>query len=126
MFSHSRSLVKRYTKRTLKHIKGPITVVSGELAALFPYHAPSSFALHRLLSTANVVPTAHVYRLTGKNRRLTFIECNNDMNSMIDVGKIADLVRQYHRSLVTPPRLFTALLVSSAHERLAASISTIR
>lgn len=35
----------------------------------------------------------HVYRLAGKNRRLTFIECNNDMNSMIDVGKIADLVR---------------------------------
>ncbi|KIL67991.1 hypothetical protein M378DRAFT_122310 [Amanita muscaria Koide BX008] len=30
--------------------------------------------------------------VTGKKRRLTFIECNNDINSMIDVGKIADLV----------------------------------
>jgi ribosome biogenesis protein BMS1 len=30
--------------------------------------------------------------VTGKKRRLTFIECNNDLNSMIDVGKIADLV----------------------------------
>lgn len=30
--------------------------------------------------------------LAGKSRRLTFIECNNDLNSMIDIGKIADLV----------------------------------
>ncbi|KAI8969271.1 hypothetical protein BDF20DRAFT_793766, partial [Mycotypha africana] len=30
--------------------------------------------------------------VSGKKRRLTFIECNNDMNSMIDVAKIADLV----------------------------------
>jgi ribosome biogenesis protein BMS1 len=30
--------------------------------------------------------------VTGKKRRLTFIECENDMNSMIDVGKVADLV----------------------------------
>lgn len=28
----------------------------------------------------------------GKNRRLTFIECNNDINSMIDLAKVADLV----------------------------------
>ncbi|EDQ90423.1 uncharacterized protein MONBRDRAFT_635, partial [Monosiga brevicollis MX1] len=51
-----RSLVKRYAKRTLNTIQGPITVVA------------------------------------GKNRRLTFIECPNDINSMIDLGKIADLV----------------------------------
>ena len=44
---------------------------------------------HHAIDSAprTVSPTA------GKNRRLTFIECNNDMNSMIDVGKIADLVR---------------------------------
>ncbi|KAF9005404.1 hypothetical protein BDQ17DRAFT_1399127 [Cyathus striatus] len=30
--------------------------------------------------------------VTGKKRRLTFIECNNDLNSMIDVGKVADLI----------------------------------
>ncbi|KAI8804043.1 hypothetical protein BJ742DRAFT_682433 [Cladochytrium replicatum] len=30
--------------------------------------------------------------VSGKNRRLTFIECNNDINSMIDIAKIADLV----------------------------------
>lgn len=30
--------------------------------------------------------------VSGKRRRLTFIECNNDLNSMIDIGKAADLV----------------------------------
>ena len=30
--------------------------------------------------------------VAGKNKRLTFIECNNDVNSMLDVAKIADLV----------------------------------
>ena len=30
--------------------------------------------------------------VSGKNRRLTFIECPNDISSMIDLGKIADLV----------------------------------
>ncbi len=28
----------------------------------------------------------------GKKRRLTLIECGNDINSMMDIGKIADLV----------------------------------
>ncbi|KAI9218255.1 hypothetical protein BC828DRAFT_407761 [Blastocladiella britannica] len=30
--------------------------------------------------------------VAGRKRRLTFIECNNDLNSMIDVAKVADLV----------------------------------
>jgi ribosome biogenesis protein BMS1 len=30
--------------------------------------------------------------VAGKSRRLTFIECGNDLESMIDVGKVADLV----------------------------------
>jgi|ERR1700722_15106779 ribosome biogenesis protein BMS1 len=51
-----KSLVRRYTKQTLREVKGAVTVVS------------------------------------GKNRRLTFIECNNDLSSMIDIGKVADLV----------------------------------
>jgi ribosome biogenesis protein BMS1 len=29
--------------------------------------------------------------ITGKKRRLTIIECNNDLHSMIDVAKVADL-----------------------------------
>ena len=28
----------------------------------------------------------------GKKRRLTLIECGKDINSMMDIGKIADLV----------------------------------
>lgn len=30
--------------------------------------------------------------VTSKKRRVTFIECNNDVNSMIDIAKCADLV----------------------------------
>ena len=30
--------------------------------------------------------------VSGKKRRVTFVECNNDLNSMIDIGKVADLV----------------------------------
>jgi len=30
----------------------------------------------------------------GKKKRLTFIECNNDINSMIDLAKVADLVSE--------------------------------
>ncbi|CAG8551851.1 13654_t:CDS:10, partial [Cetraspora pellucida] len=30
--------------------------------------------------------------VSGKKRRITFIECTNDMNSMIDIAKITDLV----------------------------------
>lgn len=30
--------------------------------------------------------------VSGKNRRLTLIECPNDISAMIDIAKIADLV----------------------------------
>ncbi|ESO87420.1 hypothetical protein LOTGIDRAFT_166570 [Lottia gigantea] len=30
--------------------------------------------------------------VAGKQRRITFLECSNDINCMIDIGKIADLV----------------------------------
>lgn len=30
--------------------------------------------------------------VTGKKRRITIIECNNDINSMIDLAKVADLI----------------------------------
>ena len=51
-----KSLIRRYTKQTLNHIHGPVTVVS------------------------------------GKKKRITFVECNNDLNSMIDIAKVADLI----------------------------------
>jgi len=33
--------------------------------------------------------------VSGKKRRITFIECSNDINMMIDVAKIADLVNNF-------------------------------
>lgn len=30
--------------------------------------------------------------IVGKNRRLTIIECPNDLSAMIDTAKVADLV----------------------------------
>ncbi|CAN7993340.1 unnamed protein product [Ixodes hexagonus] len=36
--------------------------------------------------------TGPVTIVSGKKRRLTLIECNNDINCMIDISKIADLV----------------------------------
>ncbi|GAB1606535.1 ribosome biogenesis protein BMS1 homolog [Argonauta hians] len=43
---------------------------------------------HQKLSTIEGPITV----LAGKQRRLTLIECNNDINCMIDVAKVADLV----------------------------------
>ncbi|XP_011879763.1 PREDICTED: ribosome biogenesis protein BMS1 homolog [Vollenhovia emeryi] len=39
---------------------------------------------------ANVLGPVTV--VSGKKRRITFMECNNDVNSMIDIAKVADLV----------------------------------
>ncbi|KAJ3328140.1 Glycoside hydrolase 2 (Mannanase, beta-galactosidase) [Blyttiomyces sp. JEL0837] len=36
--------------------------------------------------------TGPITVVSGKKQRLTFIECNNDLNSMIDIAKVADLV----------------------------------
>ncbi|KAI8843573.1 hypothetical protein BC829DRAFT_400929 [Chytridium lagenaria] len=36
--------------------------------------------------------TGPITVVSGKNRRLTFIECSNDLNSMIDIAKVVDLV----------------------------------
>lgn len=41
--------------------------------------------------TLNVV-NGPVTLVSGKKRRITLIECNNDIHSMIDIAKIADLV----------------------------------
>ena len=37
-------------------------------------------------------PNGPITVVTGKQRRLTLLECPNDLNSMIDLSKIADLV----------------------------------
>ena len=37
-------------------------------------------------------PKGPITVVSGRKRRLTFIECNSDVNSMIDIGKVADVV----------------------------------
>ncbi|OWB64795.1 hypothetical protein B5S33_g5146 [[Candida] boidinii] len=48
--------------------------------------------IRRLTKTTLTEINGPVTVVSGKRRRLTFIECSNDLNSMIDIGKIADLV----------------------------------
>ena len=43
----------------------------------------------------------YMINFSGKKRRLTLIECNNDINSMIDVAKIADLVSSHRQLLLS-------------------------
>ena len=33
-----------------------------------------------------------MFLIVGKNRRITFVEVNNDINCMIDIAKVADMV----------------------------------
>ncbi|KAF5367591.1 hypothetical protein D9757_010642 [Collybiopsis confluens] len=37
-------------------------------------------------------PKGPITVVSGKKRRITFVECNNSLNSMIDIGKVADLI----------------------------------
>eukprot|EP00122_Pirum_gemmata_P005249 Pgem_evm1s4777 len=37
-------------------------------------------------------PVGPITIVTGKKKRLTLMECNNDLNSMLDIAKVADLV----------------------------------
>ena len=39
-----------------------------------------------------VEPKGPITVVSGKTRRLTFIECENNLNAMIDCAKVADLV----------------------------------
>ncbi|RLV94185.1 Ribosome biogenesis protein BMS1 [Spathaspora sp. JA1] len=48
--------------------------------------------IRRLAKTSLSEVKGPITVVSGKRRRLTFLECNNDLNSMIDIAKIADLV----------------------------------
>lgn len=48
--------------------------------------------VRRLAKTSLTEVKGPITIVSGKRRRLTFIEVNNDLNSMIDAAKIADLV----------------------------------
>ena len=45
-----------------------------------------------ILQTLISLTTGPVTVVSGKKQRLTFIECPNDVNYMIDIAKVADLV----------------------------------
>ena len=55
-------------------------------------HTPRSLVKRYTRQTLNDIQ-GPVTVVTGKNRRLTFFECPNDVNAMLDVAKVADLVR---------------------------------
>ena len=67
--------------------------------------------------------------VSGKKRRLTFIECNNDLNSMIDIGKVADLVLlmidgSYGFEMVRSDKLiYTTHLLTTSDDRNNSSFS---
>ena len=48
--------------------------------------------IRRLTKTTLTEINGPITVVSGKRRRLTFIEVNNDLNSMIDIAKVADLV----------------------------------
>ena len=48
--------------------------------------------IRRLTKTTLTEIKGPITVVSGKRRRLTFIEVNNDLNSMIDIAKVADLV----------------------------------
>ncbi|KAL6450739.1 BMS1 Ribosome biogenesis protein BMS1 [Candida maltosa Xu316] len=48
--------------------------------------------IRRLTKTSLTEINGPITVVSGKRRRLTFIEVNNDLNSMIDIAKVADLV----------------------------------
>ena len=41
----------------------------------------------------SILLASNVLYAAGKKRRLTILECSNDVNTMIDVAKVADLVK---------------------------------
>ena len=67
------------------------------------------YSLKALLTShwALGVYICYMINFSGKKRRLTLIECNNDINSMIDVPKIADLVSSHRQLLLSIPMLRT-------------------
>lgn len=85
-----KSLVKHYTKHNLPDVRGPLTIVSGLL--LFLYTLPLSV---NLLLCVSLVLCAWLTMIflspAGKQRRVQFVECPNDINGMIDAAKFADL-----------------------------------
>ncbi|KAF9651316.1 DUF663-domain-containing protein [Thelephora ganbajun] len=63
--------------------------------------------------------------VSGKRRRLTFVECNNDLNSMIDIGKVADL-ETFEFLNVLQSHGFPKVIGVLTHLDLIKKVSTLR
>ncbi|CAG9864052.1 unnamed protein product [Phyllotreta striolata] len=66
------------------------------VAVVGPPKIGKSTLINNLIKLFTKIPLTNVKGpvtiVTGKKKRITFFECNNDINSMIDLAKVADLV----------------------------------
>ncbi|XP_044743641.1 ribosome biogenesis protein BMS1 homolog [Chrysoperla carnea] len=66
------------------------------IAVVGPPKVGKSTLIYNLIKSYTKSPLTNIQGpvtiVTGKKRRITFIECNNDINCMIDIAKVADLV----------------------------------
>ena len=83
-----RSLVKHYTRQNVNQVKVGSELKLGDIQQ-FKLHIIQNF---QKKSINPQIPQGPLTVVTGKNRRCTFVECPNDISSMIDVAKVADLV----------------------------------
>ncbi len=105
-----KSLIKNFTRQKLSTVDGPVTLVSGTSEQA---RVCTTFLWRRVwLTVSNATCAVQLSRkrslwrlkyqdqekefcvsafFSGKKRRLTFVECVNDINCMIDLAKVADL-----------------------------------
>ncbi|XP_050504650.1 ribosome biogenesis protein BMS1 homolog [Diabrotica virgifera virgifera] len=66
------------------------------VAVVGPPKVGKSTVINNLIKLFTKLPLTNINGpvtiVTSKKRRITFFECNNDVNSMIDLAKVADLV----------------------------------
>lgn len=85
--------MKHYTKHNLPDVRGPITIVSGSFYSIEVLH----FFLNKWSVFGYFIWEFAFFSMSmqqcfsGKQRRLQFVECPNDINGMIDAAKFADL-----------------------------------
>lgn len=87
-------------KRKKEHIpvidRTPLEPPPIIVAIVGPPKVGKSLVLRSLIKSYTRQPLSEIKGpvtvVSGKKRRITFIECNNDINCMVDIAKVADLV----------------------------------
>lgn len=96
-----RCLIKNYTNQRLSEINGPVTIVAGGVSLplwllewfdILNFGWTENFHDKYSLKFLFLLLYSYVSFPTGKKKKLTFIEVNNDVNCMIDIAKVADIV----------------------------------